>query len=440
MLSFPHVARAMQRVLTEVPTALARTTGFCQRRSKLTAACFVEMLVLGWLAHPSATLHQLSQRARDRGVSITPQGIAKRFTSEAAELLKAVWEASLTEVIASEPVAIEVLTRFPAVVLLDSTTISLPDELRDVWVGCGGRVPQGGQSALKLSVRLDLCTGSLAAAPSDGRSQDKSSPLQIAPLPTGALRIADLGYWTLEVLQATADQGAYVLSRLSLQTVVFGEDGERIDLERWLTQERRDRCDVAVTLGLTARVPVRLLVMRVPPLVAEERRAAIRADAKREGQPPNARKLALAGWTLLVTNAPDTLIGFEEAEVLARARWQIELLFKCWKSGGQIDEWRSADPDRILCEVYAKLTAMIIQHWILLTGSWHLPDRSVIKGAHLVRDYAVSLILAFSNRRALIAILNTIGRGLATGCRIDPRHRNPNTYQLLTDPISRGLG
>lgn len=50
---------------------------------------------------------------------------------------------------------------------------------------------------------------------------------------------------------------------------------------------------------------------------------------------------------------------------MMRVRWQIELLFKLWKNEGHIDSWRSEKPWRIPCELYAKLIAMVIQHWIL---------------------------------------------------------------------------
>ena len=439
MSSLPQVAAALQHVLVEVPDALARETGFCRRRSKVSAACFVQAVVLGWLAHPRASLHRLTQRAADRGVRLSPQGLAQRFTPAAAALLRRVWEAALAEVIVADPAAVGVLAKFPAVVLIDSTTVALPDGLAAVWVGCGGRVEQGSQAALKLTVALDLVTGRLAAVPADGRAQDKASPLQAAPLPAGALRITDLGFWSLEVLDRIAAQGAYFLSRLHLQTAVCTAAGERLDLVAWLGAQRRRRLSVAVRLGGTAQVPARLLAVRVPRRVAEARRAAITADARREGHPPSAPKLALADWTLLVTNAPPALLAIREALVLARARWQIELLFKLWKDEGQLDAWRSADPDRILCEVYAKLTAMVIQHWVLLVGCWCFADRSLTQAAQTVRDHTVCLLLVLSSRAGVLTVLRALGRCLAAGCRLNHRRRKPNLYQLLTDPALGGL-
>jgi hypothetical protein len=438
--SLPQVAAALQHVLTEVPETLARSSGFCRRRSKLTAARFVQTAVLGWWAHPAGTLQRLTQRAADLGVRISPQGLAQRFTPAAAALLKGVLEAAVAEVVVADPAAAGLLARFPAVVLVDSTTIALPDGLAAVWAGCGGRVETGTQAALKLTVGLDLGGGPLLGPLlSDGRAQDKTTPLQQAELPEGALRVTDLGFWSLDVLRAIADQKAYFLSRLHPQTAVFAADGERLDLADWLGRQKRRRLSVAVTLGVEAHVGARLLAVRVPRRVAEARRAKIVADAKREGETPSARKLALADWTLLVTNAPPDVLSIREALVLARARWQIELLFKLWKSEGRIDEWRTADPDRVLCEVYAKLTAMVIQHWLLLVGCWLYADRSLTQAAQAVRDHVVTLILVLPSRRGLVGVLAAIGRGLAAGCRINRRRRKPNLFQLLTDPSLGGL-
>lgn len=76
--------------------------------------------------------------------------------------------------------------------------------------------------------------------------------------------------------------------------------------------------------------------------------------------------------------------------MLAKVRWQIELVFKVWKSHGRIDEWRSQQGARIRCEVYAKLLAMVIQHWSMMVGCWQYVDRSLVKVAKVVRDQAPS--------------------------------------------------
>jgi hypothetical protein len=177
----------------------------------------------------------------------------------------------------------------------------------------------------------------------------------------------------------------------------------------------------------------------VPHRVAEARRAAIRADAKREGETPSATKLALAAWTLLVTNAPPAVLAIREALVLARARWQIELLVKLWKDQGKLDEWRGADPQRVLCEVYAKLAAMVVQHWVLLTSLWRWPDRSLTEAAATVRREATCLVGAIGRRGRLREALRDVGRCLGVGCRVDKRRGRPSTVQLLTDPALGGL-
>ncbi len=146
---------------------------------------------------------------------------------------------------------------------------------------------------------------------------------------------------------------------------------------------------------------------------------------------PSKQQLSLCEWTLLITNIPIPLAEVEEVLVLARARWQIEVLFKLWKQQGQIDEWRSNNPWRILCEVYAKLVAMVIQHWMLLVGCWSYPDRSLVKGAQTVRSYAIMLATALAGLIQLQVVVAYIARCLASGCRINRRKRQPSTYQLL---------
>lgn len=432
MSSLPQVAEAIHAVLTDVPEALARATGFCVRRSKFTGAAFVETLVLGWWQEPAATLSELSQTAAVRGYAISPQGLDQRFGPAGAALLRDRLEAAVAAAIAAAPAAGPLLARFPAVLLLDSTTVALPDALATLWPGCGGRLDHGGRAGLKATVRLDLVTGALEGPALDAaRTQDRATALQRAPVPAGALRIADRGYWSLGVLAEIAAQGAYFLTRYQRQTAV-ALDGVWLDLPAWLAARTDAVLDLAVELGKTARLPARLLALRVPQGVADERRRKANAEAKREGEAPPPAELA--NWTLLVTNAAGDLLSAAETAVLARMRWQIELLFKLWKDEAKLDESRSADPDRVLCEVYAKLLVVVLQHWVLLVGGWTPGDRSLVRAIRPVRAAGLPIALALADVAALTATLTALLPAFAAGGRVAKRRKRPNAAQLLADP------
>lgn len=435
MTTIPQVAAAMQTVLTTVADHAARASGFVQRASKLSGAHFVQTLTFGFLANRQASRANLAQTAAALGLQISPQALDQRLTEAAAQCLAQVLEQAAATLVAADPVAIPLLTRFSAVFIQDTTQIGLPRTLAHLWqAGSNQHTKDIPTAAIKLGVRLDLASGTLLGPTLDhGCTSDRSTQIQEMPIPAGALRLADLGFFDLNVLHTIDLDGGFFLSRLQITTAVFSAEGRRLDLPAWLASQGSAEIDVAVRLGVRQQLAARLLAVRVPQEVVDQRRRRIREEAKRRGRTPTALALALAAWTILITNLPAEQLTVQEALVLARARWQIELLFKLWKSQGQIDKWRSGRPAAILCELYAKVLAMILQHWLFLVSCWCYPDRSLSKAVTVVQLHAMSLASSLDDACRLAEAITIIARCLKCGCRINKRKADPHTYQLLLD-------
>jgi hypothetical protein len=428
-MSIPEVATIMQDLLGPKASELAIKTGFVRRASKVDGSVFARTLVFGWLEKPSASLQDLTQTAEATGVTVTPQGLDERFRPKAVDFLKALLEETVAHVVRAEPVVHPLLGRFAGVYVQDSTVIPLPDSLEGVWLGCGGT--NGSTAALKLHVRLDMSTGALEGpylAP--GREHDRHSPAQKAPLPSGALRIADLGFFDLQTLATFDAHGVYFLTRILNNTLIYDDNGGPMELEQLLAGSDADEIDVPMRLGSTVRLPVRIVARRVPMEVHEKRLLRLKDKARKKCQRLSTRTIALAGWNVYATNVPAEKLSAREGHALMRIRWQIELLFKLWKDEGRLDESRSHNPWRVLCEIYAKLISLIIQHWILLTCCWRILDRSLTKAARTLRRLALDIARQFHSLPGICEILQFLARILLAGSRLT-RRAQPNSYQIL---------
>jgi hypothetical protein len=439
MTSVSQLCQTFQTVLTTVADRAAVSTRFVQRQSKLTGAKFVQTLVFGWWNNPDATYEQLAQTATGLGVPITAQGLDNRFTAEAAACLKQTLENAVHHAILAEAVMIPLLQRFNGVDIQDGTTLPLPDALAEVWPGCGGTTATGTSAALKAQVQVNLTDGQLTHLDLQaGRAQDKTAPMQTTALPPGALRIADLGYFSIAVLADYDRQGVFWLTRYQANLLLFDREGQPVDLLHQLPKTAQTVLDQTVQVT-GQKLTCRLVAVRVPPHVAKERRRKLCAEAKREGRTASARQLMLCDWVILLTNVPTERLSVAEALILARARWQIELLFKLWKSYGHIDESRSTKPYRILCEVYAKLLVMLMQHWVAIVCGWEHPNRSWVKTAQTIRQHIISLASALGSEEHMIQVFGTIQACLDKGARLNPRKTKPNLYQLLLACDEKGL-
>lgn len=255
--------------------------------------------------------------------------------------------------------------------------------------GCGGSHGSGA-AAVKFQTEFCLRSGALTCIDLEqGRSPDGASSRQQARRGKGSLRISDLGYFNVAVFATMVTAGEHFLSRLQYGTHVLLTGGEAVDLLPWLEKQRGPFIDQSILLGEAQRLGCRLIAWRLPEEQANLRRQKLRRDTKeKRGSEPCAGRLAWCDWTILVTSLPLEMLTPKEAVVLYRARWQVELLFKRWKSQGLTAELSGSTVTRQMVRVWSRMLAVLLQQWIIVGTIWGDPTKSLSKAYEAVRDFA----------------------------------------------------
>jgi hypothetical protein len=434
MTNITQVSLALQNVFGRQADQLARKTKFVQRQVKVSGSKFAKTLVFGFLNNPKMSYREMQQAAILSHLHITGQGLEQRFNRSSAEFMKAVLENAVEQMVCSSSgIEIDLLNRFSKIHIQDGSVIGLPDECAAVWQGVR---PEGekGCSALKLHVSLEYKSGRLSGpALANGREHDKKSPWFCQTLQKGELRIDDLGFFDLDQLEADAKAGGFWITRHKHE-VILQQNGQDLDLLPFLQAQTASQIDIPVHLGKNHQLPCRLIIFKADEQTAEKRKRKLREYARKKGLTLSEKRLQLAHWTLFLTNAPQNLLSSLEVFALYRLRWQIELLFRLWKSHSFVDESNCENPWRVLTEVYAKLIAVLVQHWVLLVSVWHIPNISIVQACSTIRKFAVFLHINIADTAALSASISTIVRVLDAVPRLLKRNSNPSNFQVLSFP------
>ena len=145
----------------------------------------------------------------------------------------------------------------------------------------------------------------------------------------------DLGYFKIQALARLATAGAYFLTRLNHQTNIFAPSAgglQHVELTQMLQAVEGNLIERDIFIGAKELVPSRLVAVRMPESIVNERRRIAKKKAKKKGYIPSKAHLTLLAWNLFISNVPSMI--WKTATVVKGypIRWQIELMFKSWKS------------------------------------------------------------------------------------------------------------
>lgn len=412
-LSLKRLGKLIQRFFRGPKVTQAAYQSELIRRSggKLTGEIFLQAFVFACLERRKTSLTHVAQVCHDLGVEISPQGLDERISQRSVAFMKLMFQAALGMFSNQVSLGIALIEQFSALNLVDSSIIPLPAGMVEAYPGSGGNA-----SAASLKVRLvfEYRYGNLKQLLfRPGKEADQGFGGYLSVVSKGSLNLMDLGHFNLSHFRQIMDRQAYFLSRYHHQVVILSEAEERLDLLAVLQQACRSVLDRPVKVGANPkhRLPCRLIVFRLKQEVADQRRRKAKVNAKRRGQTVSQRTLALMDWSLYLTNVPQTMLTPDQVALLYRVRWQIELVFKLWKSYAGLRAFSGLRQERVLTELYARLIGLILTHFLvaplrLLDPAQPQREISPVQVRLIFQRLARSLALVLDDLTALVAALD----------------------------------
>lgn len=443
----PEIDEIVNFYNAEVLEEIARETGFIQRDSKFGGLEFLGIMTAGLFSEPDANLSCMCGMAKDitPGLEISEPGIHQRINEAGVEFLKKLLSKAL-EICASRGIDSDIpslLKAFGRICLMDSTYIPLPANVSSIWKGSGG---DGSQAEMKLQLMLDYKHGDYVnIAPTDGVTPDHAYVKEaVKLLRRDDLVIFDLGYSNKEAMFDIASLGAYFLCRLNHQLGLYQED-ENGDLVKFdLVKELKKREDMTGLLEFEvwlmdgeSRLKIRLIAEKVSDGVANERRRKVKQKAKKRKRKyaPSAKYLYLLGWSLYITNASSESLPTDAVSLVYMIRWQIELVFKAWKSYHGLTKLKGRRPERIGCFIYGRLIMMVLM--VFLSGSmgrylWKTKRRelSFLRSVNYFSFRAVKAISFIANPASFSEFLIEEFKDMCRLCKMESRKR-PSTARKI---------
>lgn len=306
-----------------------------------------------------------------------------RFSKEAvAFLLKCLQFVLQQKFSCIRKIDTKLLQPFRRVLLADSSSWDVSENLRDVLPGSGGAASAAN---CKLQAVYDYKHGELkflnvtAGTVTDNRYTDNLPGM----LQKGDLLLVDQGYFKFKTFAEIVKKEAFFLTRFLVRTLLKDAITQApLDLAKHLSMLQGNACEMNVLMGggKCPQVACRLIALRASEQVANERRRRLKKEAKKKGRSVSMYHLRMCDWTLLITNVPQRWLPLSMVRALYTVRWQIELLFKQLKSVLCVHRSDTGKEDRLRCELYGKLIGAAIIHRIhaIETGRlWNTQRREV---------------------------------------------------------------
>lgn len=339
-------------------------TKFSQRSSKLNPKELIETIIYTQFNHRRASLDNYTESFEElTGKEISRQAFDGRINENTIDFLQEVLKDELRCVWNKHKPNPKLLKYFSEIYVMDSTSIELPEVLKDVFKGSGGAASK---AAIKIQNVIKPITGEYkhfeitSGCVPDNKYAGICDEV-IEQLEPNSLSLVDLGYFVSDFFKKLESKGCYYLTRYRTGTSVYLKEkpDKKINLCEYLKKVNIKRIIDIEVLLTEEKIPCRLIIYPLKDAVINERLRKKRKEYKKKRRELTKEMIEMLKWTIMITNAPVEMIKSKDVYEVYRLRWSVELVFKVWKGDFDFEYLKGYRKERVLFELLGKLITVV---------------------------------------------------------------------------------
>ncbi|MBM7539946.1 IS4 family transposase [Amphibacillus cookii] len=410
----------------------ARETGFVQRENKLMPEDFLSICAFlqktvgaEGLSKLCATITRLS------GTDISKQALHQRFNEKGVAFLKSIFlQLAKQQNLVAHPLSIDEL--FTRIRILDTTSFGVPTK--------DSSYPNGA----KIQLEYELYQGKfLHTLLYSHRDSDQYAARELADtIEPGDLILRDLGYFSGEHLKRIESRGGFYITRVpsNMTFWTWNEKGQKLQIKPEEDAKQLKGGETieygCIQIGKKGKntLQARLIVQQLTEEQQEKREGYLQRRRRKGGHTQSATKKNQI--QILATNITRQQLEMQELYPIYSLRWQVEILFKTWKSLFDIDKVRAMNPERFECHLYGTLIHILLSSMIAFQCRYYLYQKHQIEGSeYKCIDQAKSAIEEGQGQllyhiTSFIALMRNIYQNVYRHGRKDHRYQHKSPFDI----------
>lgn len=363
---------------------IARSSKYVQRKGKLKSWEIVSLCCFSDIDVANDTLVTLATKiSSNDGPTISNQAIDQRLNKKCVVFLKEIFKRILKNRMTSYTgIQSEFDAVFKRIRILDSTSFQLPEAYKATYPGSGGSAQPSG---VKIQLEFELKSGELLNVDvGPGSNSDNTFGSKIKDtIQAGDLILRDLGYFSFEDFDDINEKKALYISRLKPNIAVYITNNDieyykngkpkkssyfkRIDIKDIMkNMQHGEMFEITeVNIGRDKKLPARLLIYKLTQEQLAVRTEKSEYTAKKKGIIKSENAIELLEVTVYITNIPSEVLDGHKIYELYSLRWQVEIIFKTWKSIFHIHNVKPVKIERFECQLYGKLILLLLASTVM---------------------------------------------------------------------------